>query len=83
VETGYRDLAFPFERIKTPQLSMNVEWTLNQLLGYLRSWSASARYHAATGIDAVDELSHELITTLPTSEEFIEVQWPLSILAGQ
>ena len=83
VETGYRDLAFPFERIKTPQLSMNVEWTLNQLLGYLRSWSASARYHAATGIDAVDELSHQLITTLPTAEEFIEVQWPLSILAGR
>ena len=83
VETGYRDLAFPFERIKTPQLSMNVEWTLNQLLGYLRSWSASARYHAATGIDAVDELSHQLITSLPTAEEFIEVQWPLSILAGR
>jgi hypothetical protein len=62
---------------------MNVEWTLNQLLGYLRSWSASARYHAATGIDAVDELSHQLITSLPTAEEFIEVQWPLSILAGR
>jgi SAM-dependent methyltransferase len=74
VETGYRDLAFPFERIKTPNLTMNVEWTLNQLLGYLRSWSASARYHSATGIDAVNELSNELITTLPTSEEFIEVQ---------
>jgi len=83
VETGYRDLAFPFERIKTPNLTMNVEWTLNQLLGYLRSWSASARYHSATGIDAVNELSNELITTLPTSEEFIEVQWPLSILAGR
>ncbi len=83
VENGYRDLAFPFERIKTPNLTMNVEWTLNQLLGYLRSWSASARYHAATGIDAVDELSHQLITTLPTPAESIEVQWPLSILAGR
>jgi ubiquinone/menaquinone biosynthesis C-methylase UbiE len=83
VETGYRDLAFPFERIKTPNLTMNVEWTLNQLLGYLRSWSASARYHADTGIDAVDELSHQLITTLPTAAESIEVQWPLSILAGR
>jgi len=83
VETGYRDLAFPFERIKTPNLTMNVEWTLHQLLGYLRSWSASARYHTATGIDAVDELSQQLITTLPTQDEFIEVQWPLSILAGR
>jgi hypothetical protein len=49
----------------------------------LRSWSASAHYHTATGIDAVDELNHQLITTLPTQDEFIEVQWPLSILAGR
>jgi len=83
VETGYRELHFPFERINTPNVSMQVEWNANQLMGYLRSWSATARYHEATGIDPVDELSHQLIDTLTSPGELIEVHWPLSILAGR
>ncbi len=83
VETGYRELHFPFERINTPNVSMQVEWNANQLMGYLRSWSATARYHEATGIDPVDELSHQLVDTLTSSGELIEVHWPLSILAGR
>ena len=83
VETGYRELHFSFERINTPNVNMQVEWSANQLMGYLRSWSATARYHEATGIDPVDELSHQLVDTLTSSGELIEVHWPLSILAGR
>ena len=83
VETGYRELHFPFERINTPNVSMQVEWNASQLTGYLRSWSATARYHEATGIDPVKELSHQLIDSLDAPSQLIKVYWPLSILAGR
>lgn len=83
VETGYRELNFPFERINTPNVSMQVEWSARQLMGYLRSWSATARYHEATGIDPVDELSHQLTASLDSPAQLIQVYWPLSILAGR
>lgn len=83
VETGYSELPFPFERISAPVFSMEVQWTLEQFLGYLRSWSASARYLAANGVDPVNELGHELLDCWVKPPQKRRVQWPLSILAGR
>jgi len=65
VETGYRDLPFPFKRIETPALALHKTWPLEHLLGYLRSWSAVARYRAAHGSDPVDLLSEKLAPLWP------------------
>lgn len=83
VETGYRELDFPFERIDTPNLSMHREWTASHLMGYLRSWSATARYHEKTGMDPVEELSDQLIPLLDSPAQLLQIYWPLSILAGR
>lgn len=56
VETGYRELPFPFQRIEPPSLVMQADWTLPHLAGYLRSCSASARHASDTGRDAVNEV---------------------------
>ena len=37
----YREVPFPFVRIETPNIQMHMEWDLNQLFAYLRSWSAA------------------------------------------
>ncbi len=83
VETGYRELPFPFDAIDTPALAMRVEWTLPQLLGYLRSWSASARYHSANGMDPTEGLATLLMPVWGDTSQRREVRWPLSILAGR
>ena len=83
VENGYRDLAFPFQLIDPPPLSMRVHWTLDQLLGYLRSWSASARYLSATGKDPALDLATELLPAWGGSEHRRQIEWPLSIRAGR
>lgn len=83
VENGYRDLDFPFQRIDPPPLSMRSHWTLDQLLGYLRSWSASARYLSATGKDPVLDLATELLPAWGDPEHCRQIDWPLSIRAGR
>lgn len=83
VETGYRDLPFPFTRIEVPALAMQVAWPLAQLLGYLGSWSASARYREATGLDAVEALAAVLRDIWGDPAQARTVSWPLALLAGR
>ncbi len=44
VEEEYRTIEFPFEEIQSPGFTIQVEWTVDQLSGYLSSWSATQKY---------------------------------------
>lgn len=83
VETGYRELPFPFQRIEPPSLAMEADWTLEHLAGYLRSWSASAHYAAAKKKDAVSELVGQLQPCWGNPTRTRTVRWPLAMLAGR
>jgi SAM-dependent methyltransferase len=83
VETGYRALPFPFPEITPPPLEMETRWTLPQLLGYLGSWSATARYAAARGSDPVAALAAELAPLWGEAEQARAMAWPLSLRVGR
>ena len=83
VETGYRELEFPFTRIAAPEFAMQQHWPLPQLLGYLRSWSATSRYMADKGHDPVDALERELTPLWGDPARARRISWPLSILTGR
>ena len=38
---GYKDLPFPFTPVDFPSPAIELEWTLEHLLGYVASWSAT------------------------------------------
>lgn len=82
VENGYRDLPFPFARIATPHFALTQTWSREQLLGYLRSWSAVARFKAAQGYDPVDALAAEIAALWPEGK-MLQVEWPLFLHAGR
>jgi SAM-dependent methyltransferase len=81
VEAGYSSFDFPFEELQTPQFEMSVEWTLEQLLGYLSSWSATSRYLKANGRSPIPELE-EILRPL-WLEGRLKVSWPLSLRVGR
>ena len=81
VESGYRDLPFPFVEIEPPPFSMQADWSLEQLLGYLSTWSAVKRYKE----DRDDDPLPALTTALNSAwgEQHIQtVRWPLSLRLG-
>lgn len=80
VETGYRDLPFPFTPIDAPAFAMQAEWDLEALAGYLRTWSATRRYLQARGVDPVSALAGELAPHWPTTRR---VRWPLTLRTGR
>jgi len=83
VETGYRTLPFPFPELPPPPFVMQASWNLPQLLGYFRSWSASARFIADRGHDPVTKLGWELQPMWGDPNIRRQVSWPLSVRVGR
>lgn len=83
VENGYRLLPFPFAELQPPVFSMETSWTLPELLGYLRSWSATSRYRAERGCDPVTSLEAELSLPWGSPQARRRVTWPLAMRVGK
>ena len=81
IETGYRDLDFPFPPIAAPQFQMRVSWTADQLIGYVKTWSAVRAMEAANGSAATDRFAEEL--RRHWGPEPRTVSWPIVIRAGE
>jgi ubiquinone/menaquinone biosynthesis C-methylase UbiE len=83
VENGYRSLPFPFAEIAPPSFSMEADWTLPELLGYFRSWSATGRFIAANGHDPVALLEQQLAPLWGGSGRRRQIAWPLALRIGR
>jgi len=78
----YRTIPFPFERIASPRLELVQEWGPEQVVGYLRSMSATSQYIKRHGTDPVPAFETELSRLWPNGEAR-RIWWPLIILAGK
>jgi len=81
VDLRYQTIAFPFVPVAPPDLDLTAEWTLDRMMGYLRTWSAVRRYIQANGVDPVTPLAETLAPAWGGHERV--VTWPLTILAGR
>ncbi|HXU92356.1 MAG TPA: class I SAM-dependent methyltransferase [Gallionella sp.] len=84
VEEGYRTLDFPFAELQVPPMAMEATWTLLQLLGYLRSWSAVGRYEREKGQDPVAAFAAFAAEIAPLWHgETCRINWPLAVRVGR
>ncbi|MDP2226560.1 MAG: class I SAM-dependent methyltransferase [Moraxellaceae bacterium] len=83
VETGYRDLDFPWPELAFPAQEMTADWTLAELLGYLGTWSSTSRCRAATGLDPLQELAARLAPLWGEPTLARTVRWPLPMRVGR
>ena len=80
--SGYKDVTLPFEEIPAPgNFRIETKWTLQQLLAYLRTWSAVKLFVAEFGYDPVIELESKIKPLWRESEML--VQMPLFLKAGR
>ena len=83
IEDGYRGIPFPFTEITPPEFRMEVRWTMEQLLGYFSTWSATNRFIQATGRNPLEQLSAELSPIWGDANSLRLVVWPLSWRIGR
>ena len=82
VEEGYRSLPFAFAELTPPSFEMQEDWSLPQLSGYVRSWSASARYLEKNAVDPAAALEESLAPLWSNPGELRRIRWPLSLRIG-
>jgi len=77
----FEELSFPFPEIETPAFQMEAEWNVEELLGYLGTWSATQRFMAAESRDPLEEIEGELREAWGGNAR--RVIWPLTIRVGR
>ena len=73
---------FPFPEIKAPRFEMSVEWNLEHLTGYLRSWSASQRYIEEKKRDPIAEIADDLRAAWGEPDHPRKIVWSLTLRIG-
>jgi SAM-dependent methyltransferase len=76
----FEELPFPFPKIAGSSFAMVAQWSVEHLLGYLRTWSATQRFIAAEKRDPLEETEAELRAAW--GEDVRRVVWPLTLKVG-
>lgn len=82
VDENYTTIPFPFKEIQTPKFVNKQHWTLEHLVGYLKTWSAVKHFVKQNTFNPVDELQKE-IEPLWGNKQIREVHFPLLLRIGQ
>lgn len=82
VEDGYRSLTFPFHETLLSPLAIEAWWALDDLVGYISTWSAVSAAEHALGSKLMEGFRDELRHEWGDSSARRWVTWPLSIRAG-
>ena len=80
IEEKYETIPFPFEKLDTPDFTMEKEWTADDLLSYLSTWSATQKYIAAESRNPIEEIANP-IKQIYNGVKI--VKWPLYLLLAK
>lgn len=83
IEDHYDTLELPFPEIATEQFSFGLCWSLNDVLGYLRTWSASRNYMEIKGSDPVTLFTPELERVWGDPNSRRLTSWPVYLRAAR
>jgi SAM-dependent methyltransferase len=83
VENGYRGLSFPLPDFGFPDVAMELDWSMAEMVAYMRTWSAVAAYEKAHGDDPVAAFEPELASTWGNPHRVRRIRWPLSGRIGR
>ena len=81
VDKQYKTIPFPFKEMTTPTFEFHFDWTIEQLKGYLTTWSAVRKYIQANEINPVIKLIED-ITPLWKGES-MRITFPLFLRMGR
>ena len=83
VDDGYRSLDFPFAEIGMLPFFIDKDLALDELLGYVRTWSATRGYQAERGEDPVIQLASDLAAVWEPKGAALPGRWPLHFRVGR
>jgi SAM-dependent methyltransferase len=82
VEQGYRTLPFPWREEPVPAMELVTDWDVEQLMGYLATWSAVQRFRERVGHDPLPALRPQLEAVWPAGRAQ-RLRWPIHLRLGR
>lgn len=61
IERGYVEVELPFDPVEAPPFDMRLEWSADDVIGYLGTWSATRGFITEHGHDPVDQVRDDLV----------------------
>lgn len=81
IDESYETIPFPFERVNEQGFTMQYDWSKDQLLGYLNTWSAIGHYREHNS-DRPDPLL-EMMCGLEQMDDEIQIEFPIFLKIGK
>jgi len=81
LDENYETIPFPLNEIPTQKFTNRLQWTFEQLTGYLETWSATQHYKNATGNNPIELIRENLRKSWESSNK--EVVFPLLLRIGK
>jgi len=82
VEENYQTIPFPFTEKQPPEIDMETSWNINEILGYLSSWSATTRFMSKNGYHPLREIESELLAAWGNPARRRILHWPVNLKVG-
>ena len=82
VNEEYKTIPFPFKEISTPRFEMNVNWSLDDLLNYMQTWSAVKRFQIEKKYDPLSLVRQDMENLWGRKDEQKLVRWSLNLRMG-
>lgn len=83
VDDGYAGLYFPFAEIPAPDLSIRRDWRLDEVLGYVATWSSVRRLREAGRQEVLAGFAADLAALWGDPDRPRGVAWPVAMRLGR
>lgn len=78
IDEHYQTIPFPFKEIAMPAFKIQLEWSFEQLMDYLSTWSAIKHYVEQNGADPLDR-----IRNLSSIDQRLKIEFPVLLRVGK
>lgn len=83
VDDGYRSIPFPFQEFTSPAFSMEANWSLDHLLGYIGTWSSIQKFKEQNKANPLKGFARDLKQVWGRLEDEKRVRWPINMRVGR
>jgi hypothetical protein len=83
LQEHYQTLPFPFNEVTPPEFAIQAEWRLEQLVGFINSWSAVSRYQEDRKVHPLEPLWDEFLAAWGGAQAVRDITWPLYMRVGR
>ncbi len=83
VDEGYAGIDFPFSEFPAPAMSIELNWNLSELLGYISTWSAVRRAREEGRQEILTRFAEEMKRLWGDADIRRSVKWPINMRIGK